>query len=86
MLKMNEYASKTKVQLYIQKSLEMGGPKMKYNLLISQRRKLRPREIKRHINQTWLPALQILTEGSICPRERPAFESLWHVTFPFINT
>lgn len=32
MLKMNEYDSKTKAQLYIQKSLELGGPKMKSNL------------------------------------------------------
>lgn len=59
-------------QLYIQRSVELEGPKMKPKLLISQRRELRPREIKGQNNETWPPALQILTEGSTRPGERLA--------------
>lgn len=67
MLTMNEYDFKTKAQLYIQRSLELGGPKTKSNL--TSQRKTMPREIKGCTNQTWLPALQMLMERSISSRE-----------------
>lgn len=70
MLKMNECASKTKGQFYIQRSSDLRGPKMNYNLLISQRKNLKPRAD--HSNLACL----ILIEGRMpkwIPGRTPSF-------------
>lgn len=60
--------------------LDLEGPKMKPNLLISQRKKPKPRKIKEQSRQTWLASLTEINRRRTSPREHRASWSLWQET------